>query len=308
MIYSIPYVLLLLLYGFLAVYSYNNRDDEAVKHKIGVWCVIIFIFFYGLRGFTCDDWINYYPAFQKCSYEYINFNLLEFNFKWNYEPGFTLLMCLCKTIVDDFHFFVLVCTTINILLLYRFLRSRVANIPLGFIIFICFGGYDLNTNLMRNSISILIFINALDYLFKRKPLPYFGLCILALSFHLSAIFYFPLYFFFHKKFSKWIYLALFVMANMVFILHIPIFLKIAEAIVGDSEGRLQTMMEIYTTGAYAEMKTLSIGYLERLFSGILIFCYYDKLIEIREENKIFINGFIFSFITQGLVDTVMYAC
>ena len=45
------------------------------------------------------------------------------------------------------------------------------------------------------------------------------------------------------------------------------------------------------------MKTLSIGYLERLFSGIIVFCYYDKLIEVREENKIFINAFIGYFLT-----------
>lgn len=297
MIYSIPYVLLLLLYGFLAVYSYNNRDDETVKHKIGVWCVIIFIFFYGLRGFTCDDWINYYPAFQKCSYEYINLNPFDYSFEWSFEPGFTLLMCLCKTIANSFHFFVFVCTTINTLLLYNFLHKRVANIPLGFILFLCFGGYGLSTNLMRNSIAILIFINAVDYIFKRQPLPYFGMCLLALSFHSSSVFYFPLYFFFHKKCNKWIYLALFALGNIVFILHIPIFLKIAEVIVGDSEGRLQKMLEIYTTGNFAEMKTLSIGYLERLFSGIIVFCYYDKLIEVREENKIFINAFIGYFLT-----------
>ena len=121
--------------------------------------------------------------------------------------------------------------------------------------------------------------------------------MLALSFHSSSVFYFPLYFFFHKKCNKWIYLALFALGNIVFILHIPIFLKIAEVIVGDSEGRLQKMLEIYTTGNFAEMKTLSIGYLERLFSGIIVFCYYDKLIEVREENKIFINAFIGYFLT-----------
>ena len=54
-------------------------------------------------------------------------------------------------------------------------------------------------------------------------------------------------------------------------------------------------IESYTSGNLDEMKTLSIGYLERLFTGIMIFCYYDKLYELREENKVFINLFYFIF-------------
>lgn len=52
------------------------------------------------------------------------------------------------------------------------------------------------------------------------------------------------------------------------------------------------MVESYTSGNMAEAKVLSIGYIERLFTGILIFCYYNKLICIRDENKMFINAFI----------------
>lgn len=301
MIYSIPYVLLLLLYGFLAVYSYNNRDDEAVKHKIGVWCVIIFIFFFGLRGFIYDDWINYLPAFQLCDFSYINFNIFENNYNWTFEPGFTLLMCLCKAIVNDYQFLVFVTTVINTLLLYNFLRDRIDNIPVGFILFLSFGGLGMTTNLMRNSIAIMIFLNALIYLESRKPLQYFGLYLLSLSFHVSALAYFPLYFFFHYKCNKWIYLGLFIIGNVVFVLHIPVFLNIVSVLLGDSEGRIQTMVNVYTSGQFDEMKTISIGYLERLLTGGLVFCYYNKLIEIREENKTFINIFICYFLTTFML-------
>ena len=37
---------------------------------------------------------------------------------------------------------------------------------------------------------------------------------------------------------------------------------------------------------------ISIGYLERLLTGILIICYYDKLIKVRKENIIFVNAFL----------------
>lgn len=296
MVYCIPYILLLVFYGILSVYRYNNDEDEDIKRKVDVLCVLAFIFFFGLRGFVYDDWINYYPAFQRCSFDNVSLNIFEYNNEWVYEPGFTLLMCVCKAIVDDYQFLVFVTTTINALLLYNFFRNRIGNLPIGFILFICFGGLGMSTNLMRNSIAIMIFVNALTYIKERKPLPYFGLCLLAISFHVSAIAYFPLYFLFNRKCNKWVYLGLFVVSNLIFILRIPVFLSFVSMVLGDSEGRIQTMIGIYTSGNFDEMKTLSIGYLERLFTGILIFCYYEKLAGIRDENKMFINAFICYFL------------
>lgn len=257
-----------------------------------IWSALIFVFFFGFRGFICDDWISYYPAFEKCSYEYVNFNIFEFDIKWGFEPGFTLLMCMCKSIVDEYQFFVFTCTLINTALLFKFLYNYIDNVPFGVILFISFGGFVMSTNLMRNSIAILIFVNSLTYIVKRKIVPYFLLCVFALSFHISAIIYFPLYFFFHKKCNKWLYLILFLVGNIVFLFQIPVFLKVMSLILMDSEGRLQMMVESYTSGNMAEAKVLSIGYIERLFTGILIFCYYNKLICIRDENKMFINAFI----------------
>ena len=294
MIYSIPYVLLIILFGVLAIY-YHNTEDSSSKRTIRIVCALILIFFFGFRGYICDDWIAYYPAFQKCSPEYINFNPFEYNIKWAFEPGFTILMCLCKSIVDDFQFFSFVCTVINTFLLFRFFNKRIDNLPLGIILYLCFGGYIMNTNLMRNSIAILIFINALEYIEKRKPLQYFSLCLLALSFHISSICYFPLYFFFQRKYSKCIYLGLFAVGNIIFILRIPIFITIMSFVLGDSEGKIQLMVDGYTE-KYDSSTTISIGYIERLMTGLLIFCYYDKLVKIRKENIIFINAYIVYFL------------
>lgn len=79
MLYSLPYILLILVFGGLSVYSYNNRNDSAKKIMVCIWSALIFVFFFGFRGFICDDWISYYPAFEKCSYEYVNFNIFEFD-------------------------------------------------------------------------------------------------------------------------------------------------------------------------------------------------------------------------------------
>ena len=59
----------------------------------------------------------------------------------------------------------------------------------------------------------------------------------------------------------------------------------------------EELVEFYTEGKYADMQlTLSIGYIERLFTGVLVLCYYDKLMELRKDNVIYINAFLMFYI------------
>lgn len=317
MIYSIPYVLIILIFGGLAIH-HQSSDDQNTKKRIEHACIGIMIFFFGFRGFVCDDWISYYPAFQKCDIEDVFINPFDSR-REIFEPGFTFLMYLCKIIYDDYFFMSFVCTCINTILLVLFLRNRTECIPFAFVLYLCFGGYLMNTNLMRNSISILLFVNALQYLEGRKPVPYFLLCMLALLFHISAIVYFPLYFFFHIRCNKWIYATLFIIGNIIFLFKIPVFLSLISIVIGGAGERLQMLIEAYTEGEYGEVASvLSIGYLERVFTGVLIFCYYDKLVAIREENKLFINAFIgyiiiilyfgeFQILSQRLANLFIFA-
>lgn len=298
--YSVPYILIILIFGLLSI-LWTNTESESNKRIYSLICIAIFIFFFGFRGFICDDWINYYPAFQNCALEYVRFNPLEYNIEWGFEPGFTLLMCFTKSIVDNYHFLVFVCTIINTTLLLLFLKGRVDNIPFGFVIFLTFGGYVMSTNLLRNSIAILIYINSIRFIENRKLLPYLGMCFLASTFHTTALLYIPFYFIVKYRYNKWIYIGVFAIANVIFLLHIPIITTIVMHVFSDAGTLVQAKLDSYTSGNMAEMKTLSIGYLERLFSGVLIICYYDKLCTLREENKIFINFFLLYILASFLL-------
>lgn len=297
MMFSLPYILLIIFLGICSLLSYSGKTDDNTRKDITYICIAVIIFFYGFRGFIHDDWINYYPAFQRCSWDNININLFNIQRGWNFEPGFTFLMCLCKGVIDSYNFFVFVCICINTALLVYFFRNRTKYLPFAFALYLVFGGHIMNANLMRNSISLLVFINALGYLRERRALPYFLMCLLALSFHISSVIFFPLYFFFHKKCNKWLYIILFIIGNLIFLLHIPVFMSIISIIIGGAGERLTYMIEAYSEGKMSELTTtISIGYLERLITGTLILCYYDRLVEIREENRVFINAFIGYFI------------
>ncbi len=290
MIYTIPYIILVCIM-MCASFLHAKTDDETSKRNITIFVVAVFFIFMGFRGFILSDWIVYYPYFYDCNLGYIT-SFFQGDITC-YEPGYTLLNIICKFIFADYHFFVFVCSAIETILLYKFFNERVDNIPLAFTLFFVFDGLSIMANLMRNFIAILIFLNALKYIEQRKPVKYFAACILALSFHTTSILYFPLYFFFHKSINKWVFIAIFAVCNIIYLGKISVFLTIASLFGLNSifEDRIRVYTELYNASA-----GLSFGYLERLFTGLMIFLYYDRLKEIRPNNQVFINGLIFFFI------------
>ena len=241
MIYSIPYVLLVVFLGFLAILLYQRKDDKELCHKITILGILVYFLFFAFRGFINTDWMTYYVEFDKCSWD------LLFNYELgkSREPGFLLFELLCKSLFDNFHFFVFMGMVVNTALLIPFFKRYTDNVLLALTIFLVFEGFVINANLMRNSISIFIFLNAIQYLQRREALRYFGMCLLAVTFHFSAFVYFPMYFFLHRSLNKWVYLAIFLTCIAVFVLHVPIFLGLVK-LTGIGGAFIEDKIEVYT--------------------------------------------------------------
>lgn len=287
----IPYVTLVALLELCAFVYASPSATRNIRVNSSVVAIILFFVFFAFRGFIFSDWISYYSFFQDCTW--IDLFGYRLGSVTSYEPGFTLLCLICKSIFKDYFFFQFVVCLIDTVLLLRFFRGRVDNVALALLLVFVFDGLGMFVNLLRNSIAIMIFLNAIDFIRDRKPLPYFAMCTLAMSFHMTALVYFPLYFFFHRHLNKWMFLAVFVICNVVFLAHIPVVVSLL---------RLLRIDEAFTdkVKAYTEVMTtssvLSIGYIERLFTFALAFCFYDKLSSMKKENAIFLNALLAYFI------------
>jgi len=292
-IYSIPYIFLVLFYGIIAA-LYSVDCDDVSKRKYNICCIIVFVIFIGFRGFIGDDWTIYYKAFQKSTLESFSFNLFQLGDEFTYEPGFTLLMVICKKIYPNYATLNLVCCIINVWLLYQFLKRYVSNIPLGFMLYICMGGFIMSINLLRNTIAILIIANSLHYITEKKPIQYFLACFLALMFHISSLIFFPLYFFLDKKVNKLIYLTLYVLGVLFFLSGIKIVSPLIASLAGMLGERMQLLAENYTE-LLDSSRELSIGFVEKTITGTLIFCYYNKLYSMHKDAVLFINAFMCYF-------------
>ena len=288
MSYSLPYILLLTFYGFLA-YLYEQIDNEFRKKQISIVAVLVFFIFFAFRGYLYTDWVSYVQYFENIEWNHAIINDIDGeDFK---EPGFALLTVLCKTFVNNYFFLVFVCTSIDTYLFLRFLKRRdINNIALVFMLFITFEGLSIMFNLLRNALSLFIFMNAIEYIEKRKPIAYFSLCIIALSIHLSSIMYFPLYFFLHKKLNKWIFLGVFTGCLIFYISNSSLILTLANlfGLAGPFEDKLNIYTELFSTS-----RVLSLtGTIEKVALTTLVFLYYDEIIDQLKGRIVIINSLL----------------
>ena len=297
MSYAIPYLIFLLLLAVLAL-SYD-RLDEKLRERMWMPCSFLLILFLGLRGYIGDDWTGYHVMFEYVKPNDFHFNVFA-SHSFRFEPGIAILAYVCRRIAggDGYLFFQFIVTLIQVILLMRFLKRYSSNFPLGVIIFLMMSGLIMMINLMRNTIAILIFLNGLHYIEERRPLPYFLVCFAALMFHLSAFIYFPLYFFLHRPINRWVYLTLFIIGNLIVLFRVPV-LSVGATIVAQLiGGKLAVMVKSYLEDQHmaALSFNISIGSLERLGTGLIIFYYWDKIKAIRPANVMFINALVIFFI------------
>ena len=289
--FSFPYVALLLFVGVCA-FLFEHTESEEKRDYVSIGASVAFLIFFGFRGYVYSDWIIYTDTFRNVEWaDLLKFDITDSELR---EPGFTLLCLLCKTLFHDYVFLNVACTGIFLMLLVRFCRQfGFDNISFVLVMVIAMDGTEIVVNLLRNSISIAIWLNALIYVKERKPLPYFALCLLALTFHLSAVLFFPLYFVLHRKTNRWVFLGLFVFFLGFFLSKTSIILSIAQLF--DFEGVLGAKAEAYTEVYVVSRGLNPSGTLEKVALAVLLFIYYDEVVAKCKGGYIFINSLLLYF-------------
>lgn len=289
-----PYILLVAFFG-IAAYLYQYAKEEQ-KTWIAYTGVLVFWVFFAFRGYILGDWDVYHDMFESTSFADVFTTSHKDDVK-PVEPGFLLLISISRMVWDNFLFFTWLCATINTLLIVWFARKVTGNIPLMLMIYVAFGGLTLSTDLMRNSLSLFIVMNALPLLQQRRMIPYMTLCIVATSFHYSALLAIPLYFLLNRSLNKHIYLAALCIALVLRLAHIT-FIEVIANMMG-----LQEKFSIIYT-AYIQVYGESTGSIPEamiyLCIGILAYCYYAKLQECHPLGRILLNA-LFAYIMAWML-------
>ncbi|MDR0571480.1 MAG: EpsG family protein [Rickettsiales bacterium] len=277
--------------------EFHKINKQQTTRNVRRLTVASFIFFFGLRGFVYTDWYNYYPFFN--ALPTIGDNGLYHVFhNSTYDIGFELYAVLIKSLWPNYFFWIFISSCIDMAILHICFKRYAPNYYVfGFIVFFILGGDIMEINLMRNVKAILLFMLSLRYLQERKIAPYMLLNLIGVSFHLSAIVYFPLYFLLHKEFSKPFLWTIFIVGNIIFLFQIsyiqPIFTFFADIIGPQAVAKVQTY---FNYSQYNKPYGMSIGYFERIISYILFLLFYTKLKDQHRHNIVLINVFVLYFI------------
>ena len=198
----IPYILvfILLLY-FSFRYDLSEKKTDG-KRSSEIIMLIVLICFAGLRNRVGSDTIDYMDDYEMAPTltELLNNKYL---LEEIIQPLWAIFMSFCKTISESFVLFQFAHAILFNLLLFNFVKHTTNKVFLFFLFFYCIDWWNYSFEILRESLCVVIFLNALSYYFRtKKILVYIGICIPALLIHWMAfvpILITPLCFFIKDK-------------------------------------------------------------------------------------------------------------
>lgn len=290
----LTYFTFLLFVHFFYFQKIKQRDfsKSYVKHierNLDILVGASFLFFYGLRGFIYTDCFQYYSFFshpQEYELSYLN--------GW-YEPGYILCNQIVSKFIKNFWTFQFIWTFVDFILLRAVLRRECGDkFYFAFAMLVPFWtGCEMN--LFRNTKAILIAFWAMQFIRDGKLLKYVVSIVVASTFHLTALFFLPFYFFVNRPLIK-VFVGFCIAAIVFYVMGLD---SIVHNFIGFGKmigGRMDIKATAYATSV--ETSVFSFGTIYRFFLAIVLLFVYK---EFTKKNAIAVNiGLIYCFAFIGL--------
>lgn len=192
-------------------------DINEKKLKSSFWWYFLFSYmtlFMGLRYGVGGDTINYMG-----DYEYIpdlrNYTFISLN---RFDPGFNFLMSAGKSISDEFIGFqflhILILNTLIFYILNQYTKYKYSTFLCALFTFY----YYFATEILRESIAVLIFVINYKNLVDKKWIKYYLLVLVSILFHKSASFLLILPFITWIKFNlKYLFICILTLIACAFL-------------------------------------------------------------------------------------------
>ena len=284
----IKYIIILLVQTLILEYMNSKMQDTVVierNNKIFVTCVTLqMILLSALRASCVGADTQYYIEY---------FQAIDDNYTWPqmvsylaggflgerrwFEPLFTLFVKCVHIFTDNPQIYLSVIAIIIMIPLGKFIYDNSRNVALSFMIYMCLFFQCFGITAVRQSLALSIAVLGGYHFVKEQKIWKFFICVaVGMLFHVSAIIILPLYFVYHYKPGK--------VAKAVYIGIVLLLLMFHDQII--------EALSNVTGLAYAGSEGAKAFNMVIIMLAITLFCLwkYDKLVEIREENKGIINA------------------
>ena len=201
----IPYYLFFGFFGLGAALDYfdvSERSTRVLREFVIYFGFFLILFFVGLRYKIASDWASYiqFYAYSPSFLELFRNDNLAFSNGF-IEPGFKILMAICKDIGLDFFAFVFLITFFNTISLYCFLKYNNIRRKIVFLAIILILTTFAEFDILRQELSlhIILFSIRKNYIsFWKKSI----LVLLGIAFHFSAVIFFLFFLFSYLKINR----------------------------------------------------------------------------------------------------------
>lgn len=296
-VYSLPYlavICLLVLLMFVEEHCGRIGHGARLVRQIALFLVFVFV---GLRYYVGLDVFMYQEEF------YTMPTLLEFTFDYlrdcGFEPGWSMYMCLFRTVFPNFSVFLLFNTLVDVFLLYAIFCRYHEHFVLGLILYLGFYGLVFELEQLRNAKAILLFFLSLPYLASGSREKYYVLNVIALTFHISAIIYLFLGGLLRRRVSEVTIWIVFFVGIFIALFDIhwvePILSFLGDLLGGPWKEKIRDYM---ANDYFHASSRITLGFFERMVTYVLLLVVFRKrLIDKSESNVILLNLFLLYFIS-----------
>lgn len=270
----------------------NEKEKRIFEISILIFLCIISGTRYNLGGtdyFVYKTVYDVVPTINEFNFESVQ----NINGTFGMEKGYLLYNSIIKTLGFSFYGFTLINSIIFYTCLYIGLKRYIKNFNFFLIIFLYkMFFYDTFIS-MRQSVSMVIFFIALQFIEKKKPVKYWMLCTIALFFHNSAIILFPLYFIRNFKISKKTFMIINIVGLIFLILNITgIFVFNPINVINILFSNNSIALEKSNSYFDITEKISIIHSLEYFVIAIILYFNYEYIQNKNDKSKLVINIFI----------------
>lgn len=189
----IVYTLLTVLMCYCA---YRSQGSAKTARLLGWMPILLFTLVFGLRYGVGIDYNNYLDIYDYTE-DYSLSDLLEYE---RFEYGFSCILYWCHHYDAPVYIFFSILAFLQIFFIHKAFKDENGVLPYIYLTLIltgiCMSSY---MNIIRQIIAACIFLYSIRFIRDDKLLKYWMCCVLALTFHKSAILLFPLYFIWIRK-------------------------------------------------------------------------------------------------------------
>ena len=180
----------------LGLLTETKFPTKAGKITYLVICGILLAFIAGVRYETGHDYYSYLGVYTNIC----NADMSQF-FSYGKEPGFFLWCKLLSLFSTHFQWFYIATAVLTTALIMIYIYRESTSPTVSVFIYVTFTFYYWSLNLVRQSLAAAISIFSIQFIKKKKLVPFLLVVLLAASFHKSALIMLPVYFIAQIKFG-----------------------------------------------------------------------------------------------------------